>query len=66
MVSPHCLKTLTEIISDDILGPALYTLVIGTDYLTDDLPLEDLLPFQLSIRHTPHHKELHIYESNYG
>lgn len=64
MLSRHSLKTLGDIVSDDVFGPTLQTLVIGIDHLTDDPPLEDPLPFELWLD-TRVGEKVNVNKSNY-
>ncbi|OJJ65722.1 hypothetical protein ASPBRDRAFT_49543 [Aspergillus brasiliensis CBS 101740] len=49
MFSRQSLEALSDILSDDYFGPLLHTLVLGTDHLTTDLPLEDPVPFEMQM-----------------
>lgn len=50
MFSRHSLEVLSSIVSDDCFGPLLRTLVLGTDHLTTDPPLEDPMPFEMQMQ----------------
>jgi hypothetical protein len=64
MVSRHSLKGLADIVSDDVLGRTLQTLVIGVDHQTAVPPLKDPLPYNLWLR-TGVGEKVNLNKNNY-